>query len=101
MHHRYHDSTDDLRDQLESLRGDIAALQKQMTRQGRSAYRSTRQMSEDAADWMRGYADALPDLRDSAYRVQRSAQKHPTAAAGMAAAGLAVLGLAAVFLMRR
>lgn len=97
-----HDTAEDLRDQLDSLRQEMAVLRKKLGRRGEGVYRETRHMGEEAADWMRDYAaGALPEIRDNAYRMQRSARKHPAATAGVAAAGVLVLGLAAAFFMRR
>lgn len=103
MHSKFHhDTADSLHDQLDSLRHEMAVLRKELGRRGRGAYRDSRHMGEEAADWMRAYASsALPEIRDNAYRVQRSARDHPAATAGVAAAGVIVLGLAAAFFMRR
>lgn len=103
MHQKFHhDTADDLRDQFDGLRQEMAVLRKEIGRRGRGTYRETRHMGEEAADWMRDYAaSALPEIRDNAYRMQRSVRKHPAATAGVAAAGVIVLGLAAAFFMRR
>lgn len=103
MHHGHHkeDMREDLQDQLLRLSHDVAGLKKQMASRGRSAYQDTRHMSEDFADMMRDYMHHMPDMREKAYRLQKSAQAHPGTTATVAAASVVVLGLAASLFMRR
>ncbi|WP_309082752.1 hypothetical protein [Chelativorans sp.] len=102
MHHRHEDIGEDLREQIASLSHEVAALRKQVTRRGRSAFRETRHMSEEIAEMLREYlSSALPELRRGARTVQVHAREHPTTTAAVAAASVVVLGLAASLLLRR
>lgn len=103
MHHdRHHSETgEELRDQLTQLSQDVVALKKQMARRSRSAYSETRDMGEDFTESMRDYLNSMPDMRQQAYRLQRSAQAHPGTTAVIAATTVIILGLAASLFARR
>ncbi|WP_274423305.1 hypothetical protein [Chelativorans sp. YIM 93263] len=102
MHHgRHQDIREDVQDQLVRLSHEVAGLKKQMASRGRAAYRDTRHVGEDFADVMRDYMHNMPDMRQQAHRLQKSAQAHPATTASIAAASVIVLGLAASLFMRR
>lgn len=103
MYHRsHHEMGEDLRDQIMSLNHEVAALRKHLARGSRGALKHSRHMGEEAADWLREYAEsALPEIRRGAHQLHQSAREHPGTTAGVAAAAVIVLGLAATFLMRR
>ncbi|WP_173933626.1 hypothetical protein [Chelativorans sp. Marseille-P2723] len=102
MYHKRHEGIgDELREQLSNLSHEVAQLKKQMMRRGKGAFHGSRHMGEEIGELLRDYYEALPDLRRSAHRLQKSAEANPAATAGVAAAAVVLVGLAASLLLRR
>lgn len=93
------DLVDSLESQVDSLRKEMARLQRSLGKRGARAYDDASEQAgvlyEDLAE---RWADALPVIRKRARYVEQQARDNPGAAA---AVGLVVVGLLAVMLIKR
>ena len=96
------DLQDELEDQISSLRKELSALRKDVSKRSARAYRGTKSASDDFLDVLRDYYDeAMPSVRRGAHAVERTARDNPKTTIATAVVGVAVLGLAAAFFARR
>jgi ElaB/YqjD/DUF883 family membrane-anchored ribosome-binding protein len=90
----------DLEQQIDALRREMAHLAKSVSRQGRHAVKRT---SKGSADLYEEIAEhlvaALPVIRGQARAFERTVRSHPKQT--VALAGFAVLGIAAAILFSR
>jgi ElaB/YqjD/DUF883 family membrane-anchored ribosome-binding protein len=94
--------SDDLQDQLDSLRSELSAVRKEAAKRSYGAYREGRHMGEDALDMLRDYFEsAAPAMRRNAHALEKTARDNPMTTIATAVVGVAVIGLAAAFFARR
>lgn len=90
---------DDLEEQVEVLRKEIARLQKSLGKRGARAYDEASESAGAFYEDMAGrWADAVPVIRKRARYVEQQARDNPAATAAVT---LVVVGLLATMLFRR
>lgn len=88
----------DLRDEVATLRKQLAALHREMPKRGAAAWRDSRDEVSDLYDDVSGrIADALPVIRRRARDIEATIRDNPVPA--LAAVGLAALAVAACVLV--
>ncbi|PWJ84019.1 hypothetical protein C7441_107181 [Pseudaminobacter salicylatoxidans] len=98
--------TDDLEDQIASLRHEVSSLKKALSKRGAAALADSREHASEFRDhatdlyddFMSRMHDAVPNLQRHGREMRKVARDNPVATAVV---GLAVLGLVAGLLMRR
>ncbi|OXT02537.1 hypothetical protein B7H23_06500 [Notoacmeibacter marinus] len=93
---RENDWRDDLSEQLEALRGEIASLRRDASRKSSRAVASTRHTGEDVFETIRDYFNPPKSFYQ---RGSRLASDNPGTTAAAALVGVALVGLAATFFL--